>query len=156
MGELMNALGLIETKGMLGIIEACDVACKTSNVKIYNKQLIKGGIVTVEFIGDIGSIEVAIEAAVEATKKLGVYMSSNIMARPDLEIFELLDKAHEKIEKKKIDDITKTNEENIVIRDLIMKKNDVETLEVLESKEDSSQPKMAVKTKKIKKTKKGS
>lgn len=99
----MNALGLIETMGIIGAIEACDVACKTSDVKIYNRHLIKGGIVTVEFIGDISSINVAIEAAIEATKKLGVFLNSHIIARPNIEILEILEEDLKEVDSKKIE-----------------------------------------------------
>ena len=108
----MKALGLIETMGLVGAVEACDAACKTSDVEIYNKHLITGGIVTVEFVGDIGSVNAAMEAAVSATKKMGVYIGSTIMARPDIEIFKMLDRSNklkEKEEQKPIE-LTKPTE----------------------------------------------
>lgn len=87
---MKNALGLIETKGLVGAIEAVDVACKTADVEVLNKHLVKGGIVTVEIVGDIGAIKVAVEAAAEATKKLGVYIGSHVIARPDEEVYNML------------------------------------------------------------------
>ena len=87
---MKNALGLIETKGLVGAIEAVDVACKTADVEVLNKHLVKGGIVTVEIVGDIGAIKVAVEAAAAATKKLGVYIGSHVIARPDEEIYNML------------------------------------------------------------------
>lgn len=87
---MKNALGLIETKGLVGAIEAVDVACKTADVEVLNKHLVKGGIVTVEIVGDIGAVKVAVEAAAEATKKLGVYIGSHVIARPDEEVYNML------------------------------------------------------------------
>lgn len=86
----MKALGMIETTGLIGVIEAADVATKTANVEILNKHFISAGIVTLEITGDIGAVKVAIEAAVEATKKLGVFMSSNVIARPGDSIANLI------------------------------------------------------------------
>lgn len=88
---MKKALGLIETKGLIGAIEAVDVACKTADVEVLNKHLVKGGIVTVEIIGDVGAVKVAVEAAAQMTKKLGVYMGSHVIPRPDDSIFNMLE-----------------------------------------------------------------
>lgn len=58
----MKALGMIETRGMVGAIEAVDVACKTADVEVLNRHLVKGGRVTVEIVGDVGAVKVAVEA----------------------------------------------------------------------------------------------
>ena len=79
----MKALGMIETIGLVGAIEAVDTALKTADVDIVNKHIVKGGIVTVELTGDVGAIKVAVEAGAEAAKKLGVFVSSHVIARPD-------------------------------------------------------------------------
>lgn len=97
---MKNALGLIETKGLVGAIEAVDVACKTADVEVLNKHLVKGGIVTVEIIGDIGAVKVAVEAAAEATKKLGVFMGSHVIPRPDNDVYNMLKVKKEKIQEK--------------------------------------------------------
>ena len=76
----MKALGMIETIGLVGAIEAVDTALKTADVDIVNKHIVKGGIVTVELTGDVGAIKVA---GAEAAKKLGVFVSSHVIARPD-------------------------------------------------------------------------
>ena len=57
----MKALGMIETIGLVGAIEAVDTALKTADVDIVNKHIVKGGIVTVELTGDVGAIKVAVE-----------------------------------------------------------------------------------------------
>lgn len=115
----MKALGMIETIGLIGAIEAADVATKTANVEILNKHFISAGIVTVEITGDIGAVKVAIEAAEESVKKLGLYVSSNVIARPSESIANLiLDnlekeniKTLEKVEKTEIDLVVKEMKE---------------------------------------------
>ncbi len=98
----MKSLGMIETRGLVGAIEAGDCAVKTANVEILNKHLIGGGLVSIEIVGDIGAVKVAIESAVEVTKRMGVYIGSNVIARPSEEIVEkLLQKKTNIIEEKK-------------------------------------------------------
>lgn len=97
----MKALGMIETRGMVGAIEAVDVACKTADVEVLNRHLVKGGRVTVEIVGDVGAVKVAVEAASEAVKRLGVYMGSHVIPRPAEEVYELLEK---KVKNKNIEE----------------------------------------------------
>ena len=85
----MKALGMIETIGMVGAIEALDVALKTADVEVLNRHIVKGGIVTVEIIGDVGAIKVAVDAGAEAAKRLGVFVSSHVIPRPDEMVFQL-------------------------------------------------------------------
>lgn len=100
----MKALGMIETRGMVGAIEAVDVACKTADVEVLNRHLVKGGIVTVEIVGDVGAVKVAVEAAAEAVKRLGVYMGSHVIPRPTEEVYNMLEKKreHKIVEKKEV------------------------------------------------------
>ena len=100
----MKALGMIETIGLVGAIEAADVALKTAEVEIVNRHIVKGGIVTVELSGDVGAIKVAVEAGAEAAKKLGVFVSSHVIASPD----EMVSKM---IEENSITTIENINEE---------------------------------------------
>ena len=100
----MKALGMIETIGLVGAIEAADVALKAAEVEIVNRHIVKGGIVTVELSGDVGAIKVAVEAGAEAAKKLGVFVSSHVIARPD----EMVSKM---IEENSITTIENINEE---------------------------------------------
>ncbi|GAA6326275.1 BMC domain-containing protein [Fusobacterium ulcerans] len=109
----MKALGMIETIGLVGAIEAADTALKTAEVEIVNRHIVKGGIVTVELSGDVGAIKVAVEAGAEATKKLGVFVSSHVIARPD----EMVSKM---IEENSITTVENINEE---ITEVIEKKD---------------------------------
>lgn len=121
----MKALGMIETRGMVGAIEAVDVACKTADVEVLNRHLVKGGIVTVEIVGDVGAVKVAVEAAAEAVKRLGVYMGSHVIPRPTEEVYNMLEKKEvptEKVVEEEI--IVELPEENEVIVEEIV--NEVE------------------------------
>ncbi|MGL5277812.1 MAG: BMC domain-containing protein [Cetobacterium sp.] len=94
----MKALGMIETRGMVGAIEAVDVACKTADVQVLNRHFVKSGIVTVEIVGDVGAVKVAVEAAAEAVKRLGVYMGSHVIPRPTEEVYNMLEKKEVPVE----------------------------------------------------------
>ncbi len=94
----MEALGMIETMGLIGSIEGADAALKAANVTIINKHYSKAGIVTVEFTGDVGAVQAAVEAAKEATKRLGSYLASHVIPRPESSIASLLERKDEKLE----------------------------------------------------------
>lgn len=94
---MKEAIGLIETMGIIAAIEASDVMLKTSNVTLLNKEIVKGGLVTVVITGDVSAVKTAVDAAVVAVNRLGVglLMSSHVMARPDRSIESLLPKTKE-------------------------------------------------------------
>ena len=92
------------------------MACKTADVEVLNRHLVKGGIVTVEIVGDVGAVKVAVEAAAEAVKRLGVYMGSHVIPRPTEEVYNMLEKKEvptEKVVEEEI--IVELPEENEVI-----------------------------------------
>lgn len=88
----MKALGLIEVRGIVGAIEAADVALKTAQVEIVSKQRVKAGITVVTFEGDVGAVKAAVEAAAASVARLGVLMASHVIARPDDSIEGLVDR----------------------------------------------------------------
>ena len=79
----MKALGLIETRGMVGVIVAADIALKTAQVELINREHTKGGLVCIEFEGDVAAVKASVEAAVMAIKDMGVYVGSHVIPRPD-------------------------------------------------------------------------
>ena len=79
----MKALGLIETRGMVGAIIAADIALKTAQVELINREHTKGGLVCIEFEGDVAAVKASVEAAVMAIKDMGVYVGSHVIPRPD-------------------------------------------------------------------------
>ncbi|MGF2055140.1 BMC domain-containing protein [Vagococcus fluvialis] len=116
---MKEAIGLIETMGIIAAIEASDVMLKTSNVTLLNKEIVKGGLVTVVITGDVSAVKTTVDAAVVAVNRLGVglLMSSHVMARPDHSIESLLPKTKEKSESN-FSDVEESIEEMPVISDL--------------------------------------
>ena len=77
-----DAIGLIETKGLIGLIEATDAMAKAANVKIVKRVSIGGGLVTAVVSGDVGSVRAAVEAGAQAATQVGELTSSHIIPRP--------------------------------------------------------------------------
>lgn len=83
----MIALGMIETKGLVGSIEAADAMVKAANVKLIGKETIGGGYVTVMVRGDVGAVKAATDAGAAAAGRIGELVSVHVIPRPhgDLE-----------------------------------------------------------------------
>ena len=81
-GSFGNALGLIETKGWVGLVEATDAMCKAANVEIVKTIQIGGAYVTTIVRGDVGSVKAAVEAGSEAAGKVGELVAIHVIARP--------------------------------------------------------------------------
>jgi len=78
----MEALGMIETKGFVGLVEASDAMCKAANVEIARRIEIGGGYVTTLVRGDVGSVKAAVEAGAAAAGKVGELVSSHVIPAP--------------------------------------------------------------------------
>ena len=85
-GSYGNALGLIETKGWVGLVEATDAMCKAANVEIVKTIQIGGAYVTTIVRGDVGSVRAAVDAGAEAAGRVGELIASHIIARPHPEL----------------------------------------------------------------------
>ena len=79
---MQSAIGLIETKGLVGLVEATDAMAKAANVEIVKKIQIGGGLVTTVVSGDVGSVRAAVEAGAAAATQVGELVSSHIIPRP--------------------------------------------------------------------------
>lgn len=79
---MQDALGFIETKGLVALIEACDAMSKAANVDLVKKISIGGAFVTAIVRGDVGSVRAAIEAGAAAASQTGELVSSHIIPRP--------------------------------------------------------------------------
>src|SRR5436309_7212695 len=88
MEMLEYALGMIETRGLVGSIEAADVIVKTANVHIIGTEYIKNGLVTVKIIGEVAAVKAAVDAASAAAARVGQVVSTHVIPRPasDVEI----------------------------------------------------------------------
>ncbi|MBC8014420.1 MAG: BMC domain-containing protein [Sporomusaceae bacterium] len=81
-----NALGMIETKGLVGAIEASDAMVKAANVTLIGKVTVDGGWVTVMVRGDVGAVKAAIDAGSAAAQRVGELVSAHVIPRPHSEI----------------------------------------------------------------------
>jgi microcompartment protein CcmL/EutN len=77
-----EAVGLIETKGLVGLIEASDAMCKAANVTLVGTRQIGGGFVTTIVRGDVGSVRAAVDAGAAAAKAVGELVASHVIPRP--------------------------------------------------------------------------
>lgn len=87
-----EALGMIETKGLIGAVEAADAMVKSARVTLIGKERIGGGYVTVMVRGDVGAVKAAIEAGSVAAKKVGELVSVHVIPRPDDQVEGILPK----------------------------------------------------------------
>ncbi|KJS86620.1 MAG: carboxysome structural protein EutM [Peptococcaceae bacterium BICA1-8] len=88
-----NALGMIETKGLIGAIEAADAMVKAANVQLIGKVLVGGGLVTVMVRGDVGAVKAATDAGGAAAKRVGELISVHVIPRPHSDVELILPKA---------------------------------------------------------------
>ena len=85
-----NSLGMIETKGLVGAIEAADAMVKSANVQLVGKEQVGGGLVTVMVRGDVGAVKAATDAGAAAAEKVGELVSVHVIARPKTEVDNVL------------------------------------------------------------------
>ena len=78
----MSALGMIETRGHVGVVEATDAMCKAADVKVVKAVPIGGGLVTVIVEGDVGSVKAAVDAGAEAAARVGELVAAHVIPRP--------------------------------------------------------------------------
>jgi len=85
-----NALGMIETKGLVGSIEAADAMVKAANVTLIGKEQVGAGVVTVMVRGDVGAVKAATDAGAAACEKVGELISVHVIPRPHNEVDAIL------------------------------------------------------------------
>ena len=84
-----DALGLIETKGLVGVIEATDAMLKAANVTLAGRVGIGGAFITTMVRGDVGSVRAAVEAGAEAASRVGELISAHVIPRPDAAVLRV-------------------------------------------------------------------
>ena len=87
-----QALGMVETKGLVGAIEAADAMVKAANVTLLGKEQIGSGLVTVMVRGDVGAVKAAVEAGAAAAKRVGELYSVHVIPRPHADVENILPK----------------------------------------------------------------
>lgn len=85
-----NALGLIETKGLVAAIEAADAMVKAANVSLLGKECVGGAFVTVMVRGDVGAVKAATDAGAAAAERVGELKSVHVIPRPHEEVETIL------------------------------------------------------------------
>jgi ethanolamine utilization protein EutM len=91
MGEQI-ALGMIETRGLVGAIEAADAMVKAANVNLIGKEHVGGGLVTVMVRGDVGAVKAATDAGAAAAQRVGELISVHVIPRPHSDVEFILPK----------------------------------------------------------------
>lgn len=91
-GSVMSseALGMIETRGLVGSIEAADAMVKAANVTLIGKEHVGGGLVTVLVRGDVGAVKAATDAGAAAAQRIGELVSVHVIPRPHSEVETIL------------------------------------------------------------------
>jgi microcompartment protein CcmL/EutN len=87
-----DALGLIETKGFIGSVEAADAMVKAANVLLIGKEYIGAAYVTVMCRGDVGAVKAAVDAGAAAARRVGELISVHVIPRPHAEVERILPK----------------------------------------------------------------
>jgi ethanolamine utilization protein EutM len=90
-----QALGLIETRGLVGAIEAADAGIKAANVTLVGREYADAGLVTVAFRGDTAAVKSAVDAGAAAAERVGQLISSHVIPQPDVELDVLAEEMEE-------------------------------------------------------------
>ena len=86
--QMSQALGMIETLGLVGSIEAADAAVKAANVTVANYTKIEGGLVSIHVRGDIGAVQAAVDAGAQAARRVGQLVGVHVIPAPVSDIDE--------------------------------------------------------------------
>lgn len=87
---LREALGMVETRGLVGAIEAADAMLKSANVVLVGYEKIGSGLVTVMVRGDVGAVKAATDAGVSAADRVGEVVSMHVIPRPHSDVEKIL------------------------------------------------------------------
>jgi ethanolamine utilization protein EutM len=87
------ALGMVETKGLVGAVEAADAMVKAANVNLLGSEYVGGGFVTVMVRGDVGAVKAATDAGAAAAKRVGELVSVHVIPRPHTDVEMILPKS---------------------------------------------------------------
>ena len=85
----LEALGMIECKGFVALVEACDAMLKAANVDLVGWEKIGSGLVTAFVAGDVAAVKAAVDAGAEAARKVGEVVSVHVIARPHDDVMKL-------------------------------------------------------------------
>ena len=92
MAIMTDALGMVETRGLVGAVEAADAMVKAANVTLIGREQVGSGLVTVMVRGDVGAVKAAVEAGGAAAKRVGELVSVHVIPRPHDDVESILPK----------------------------------------------------------------
>ncbi|WP_366918870.1 BMC domain-containing protein [uncultured Gimesia sp.] len=92
MAKAMEALGMVETKGLISLIEAADAMLKSANVQMIGWEKVGSGLVTGFVVGDVAAVKAAVDAGAAAASKVGEVVSVQVIPRPHEELASILPK----------------------------------------------------------------
>lgn len=96
MAEAKEALGMIETRGLIGMIEASDAMAKAAKVRLVGFEKVGSAIVTTMVRGEVGAVRAAVEAGAAAAQKVGELVAIHVIPRPDDQLEKILKKIESK------------------------------------------------------------
>ena len=99
MAEIREALGLVETKGFTGMIEASDAMAKAAKVRLVGYEKVGNGLVTTMCRGEVGAVRAAVDAAAAAAQKVGELVAVHVIPRPHDDLEKYLDRIATKLER---------------------------------------------------------
>ena len=99
MAKVMEALGMVETKGLISLIEATDAMLKAANVQMIGWDKVGSGLVTAFVVGDVAAVKAAVDAGASAASKIGEVVSVQVIPRPHEELAAILPKGGSKTAK---------------------------------------------------------
>jgi microcompartment protein CcmL/EutN len=140
------ALGLIETKGLIGAIEAADAMVKAANVKLVSKEKITAALVTVKIIGEVAAVKSAVDAGAAAAQRVGQLVSAHVIPRPDDQLEDIIyysqiQSSPDKTEVEEAKSKSKESKpEKIVEVPQLKVKEVAEEVEIVESTEEKEEP----------------
>ena len=141
------ALGMIETKGLVGAIEAADAACKAANVKLISSEKVKGALINIKIIGEVAAVKSAVDAGAAAARRLCSLVSAHVIPNPVDELKPYLtditvqlsdNQTSDKRTKKASKKIPKQDNKNIKISPVSQKKNDLQNIDNADIEKDMS------------------
>jgi ethanolamine utilization protein EutM len=93
MDTMRDALGMVETKGFIGSVEAADAMVKAANVTLVGTEYVGAGLVTVLVRGDVGAVKASTDAGAAAARRVGELISVHVIPRPHNEVEKIIPKA---------------------------------------------------------------
>lgn len=134
----MQAIGLLETKGLLAAVEGADAMVKSADVSIVEKSYVGGGLVTITVTGDVGAVKAAVEAGVAAVRNLSdnLLISNHVIPRPHEDLESIIGN-NSNNQKEAVENIEDTKMEAVKITNLEYESPKDEKFEVKEEKQES-------------------